>query len=207
MVDVVEVPGGCPWRYGGRDGKPWRSRLGAFSVYEEGGTCSAEDAVPAVVRDRAVSGGAGGSWRGLIDVVESSAEESAGKLSLGPRESGMVRTGPSAVSPELLEVGFGAVIPRGRRTPVDVRRRDRWVEDRNDAGVDGPGVVAVEPGREWILLLAAVGVSPTRLARSAEIPAMTGMAQCRVSTGDAEGSIVEGLGVPAPSYPHLKPTS
>ena len=93
MVDVVEAPGGCSWRYGGRDGKPWRPFLDIFSVFEEGGTCSEEDAVPAVVRDRGVGGGAGGSWRGLIDMVESSAEESAGKLSLGPRESGMVSTG------------------------------------------------------------------------------------------------------------------
>ena len=146
-VDVVEVRGGCPWRYGGRDGKPWRSLLEAFSVCDEGGTHSEEDAVPAVVRDRGVGGGAGGSWRGFIDVVESSAEDSAGKLSLGPRQSGMVSTGWSAMSSELLEVGFCAVIPRGRRTSVDVRRRDRWVEDGNDVGVDSPGVLAVEPGR------------------------------------------------------------
>ena len=106
-----------------------------------------------------------------------------------------------------MEVGFCAVIPRGRRTPAYVRRRDHWVEDGNDAGVDGPGVVAVEPGRKWILLLAAVGVSPTRLARSAEISAMVGMAQCRASTGDAEGSVVKGLSVPAPSCPHLKLTA
>ena len=138
-------------------------------------------------------------------MVESSAEESVGKLSLGPRESGMVSTGRSAVCPEWLEVGFCAVIPRGRRTPVYVRRRDCWVEDGNDAEVDGPGVVAVEPGREWILLLAAVGVSATRLARSAEISGMAGMAQCRASRGDAEESVVKGLSVPAPSCPHLKP--
>ena len=206
MVDVVEVHGGCPWRYGGRDGKLWRSLLDAFSVCEEGGTYSEGNAVPAVVRDRGVGGGARGSWRGLTDVVEFSAEESASKLSLGPRESGMVSTGRSAVSPELLEVGYCAV-PWGRRTPADVRRRDRWIEDGNDAGVDGPGVVAVEPGRGWILLLAAVGVSPTKLARSAEIPAMAGMTECRASTGDEEGSIVEGFGVPAPSCPHLKLTA
>ena len=42
---------------------------------------------------------------------------------------------------------------------MNVRQRDRWVEDGNDAGVDGPGVVAVEPGREWNLLLAVDGVS------------------------------------------------
>ena len=148
MVDVVEVPGGCPWRYGGCDGNSWTSLPDAFSVCEEGGTYSEEDAVPAVVRDRVVGGGARGFWRGLIDVVESSAEDSACKLPLGPRESGLVSTGRSAVSPELLEVGLSAVIPRGQRTPVDVRRRDRWVGDGNDAGVDGPGVVAVEPGRE-----------------------------------------------------------
>ena len=87
---------------------------------------------------------------------------------------------------------------------MDVRRRDRWVADGNDAGVDGPGVVAVEPGRKSILLLAAVGASPTRLARSAEIE-VAGMAQCRASKGDAEESIVEELGVPASSCPHLKP--
>ena len=75
---------------------------------------------------------------------------------------------------------------------------------KNDAGVDGPGVVAVELGREWILLLAAAGVSPTRLARSAEISAMAGMAQCRVSRRDA--GVVEGLSVPAPSCPNPKPT-
>ena len=116
MVDVVEVLGGCLWRHGGRDGKPGRSLLDAFSVCEERGTYSEEDAVPAVVRDREVGGGAGGSWRVLIDVVESSAEESVGILFFGPRESGMASTGRSAVSPELLEVGLCAVIPRGRRT-------------------------------------------------------------------------------------------
>ena len=100
MVEVVKARGGCPWRYGGRDGKPWRSLLDAFSVCEEGGTYPEDDAVPAVVRDRGVGGGAGCSWRGLIDVVESSPEESAGKLSLGPRESGMVSTGRSVVGPE-----------------------------------------------------------------------------------------------------------
>ena len=140
-------------------------------------------------------------------MVESSAEESAGKLFLGPRESGMVNTGRSAGCPELLEVGFCSVIPRGRRTSVDVRRKDRWGEDGNHAGVDCPGVVAVEPGREWILLLAAVGLSPTRLARSAEISPMAGMAQCRASRGNADGNVVEELNVPAPSCPHLKPTA
>ena len=57
------------------------------------------------------------------------------------------------------------------------------------------------------MLLAAVGVSPARLARSADIPAMAGMAQCRASTGGAEGSVLEGLGVPTPSCPNLKPTA
>ena len=65
----------------------------------------------------------------------------------------------------------------------------------------------MEPGREWILLLAVVGMSPTILARSAELSAMAGMAQCRASRGGAGGSVVEGLGVPAPSFPHLKPTA
>ena len=82
--------------------------------------------VPAVLRDRRVGGGAGGPWRVLDDVVESSAEESAGILSLGVRTSGMVNTGRSAVNPEMLEIGFCAGIPRGRQTPVNVRRRDRW---------------------------------------------------------------------------------
>ena len=56
--------------------------------------------MPAVVRDRCVGGGAGGSRHVLVDIVKSSAEESADKLSLGARESGMVSTGRSAVSPE-----------------------------------------------------------------------------------------------------------
>ena len=126
---------------------------------------------------------------------------SAGKLSLGPRERDMVRTGRSAASPHLPEVGVGAAIPPDRQTQVDVRRRDRWVGDGNDAGVDGHGVVAMAPGREWILRLAAVGMSPTRLARYAEILPMAGMAQCRAPRRDTEGSVVEGLGVPAPFRP------
>ena len=52
VVDVVEVPGGCPWRCGGRDGEPWKSVLEAFFVCEERRTYSQEDAVSAVVRDR-----------------------------------------------------------------------------------------------------------------------------------------------------------
>ena len=147
MVDVVEVRGRRPWRYGSCDGKHWRSLQDAFSVCQEGGTYWEEDAVPAVVRDQGVGGDAGGSWCGHIDVIESSTEESAGKLSLGPMGSGMVSSERSVVSSELLEVGFCAVIPRGRRTSVDVRRRNRWGGDKNDAGVDGPGVMAVEPGR------------------------------------------------------------
>ena len=207
MVDVVEVPGGCPWRYGGRDGKPWRSLLDAFSVCEEKGVYSEEHAVPALAGDRGVDGGAGGSWRGRIDMVESSAEESAGKLSLGPRESSMVSTGRSAVSPELLKVGFCAFIPRGRRTRVYVRRTDRQAEDGDDAGVDCPRVMVMDPGRGWILMLAAVGVSLTRLARFAKIAAMAGMAQRRASTGNTERSVVKGLSMSAPSCPHLKPTA
>ena len=40
-----------------------------------------------------------------MDMVKYSADEAAGKLSLGPRESGMVSTGRPAVCPEMLEVG------------------------------------------------------------------------------------------------------
>ena len=76
-------------------------------------------------------------------MVESSTEESAGSLSLGPRESGMVSTGRPAVSPELLEVELCTVFPQGRRTQVDVRQGDQWVEYRNGVGVDGREVVAV----------------------------------------------------------------
>ena len=72
----------------------------------------------AVLRDRWVGGGTGGSWHVPVDIVESSAEESAGKLSL---ESDKVSTGRSAVSPESLEVKVCAVIPQGRRTPEVVR--------------------------------------------------------------------------------------
>ena len=59
-------------------GKPWRPLLDAFTVFEEGGTHSEEDAVTTLVCDRGVGGGAGGSWRGLSDMVESSAEEVRG---------------------------------------------------------------------------------------------------------------------------------
>ena len=121
VVDVVEVSGGCPRRCGGRDRQPWRSLLEAFTVCEEGGAYSEENVGSAVVRDRGVGGGAGGSWHVLVDVDESPAEESAGKLSLGPKERDMVSTGRSAANPELLEIGFCAVILQGRRTPVGVR--------------------------------------------------------------------------------------
>ena len=104
-----------------------------------------------------------------------------GKLSLEARESGVDSLGRSAVSPESLEVEFCAVIPRGRRTPADVRRTDRWCEHEECSEVHDLEAVAVEPGREWVLLLAAVIVSPTRLARSAEISEMVGMAWCRAS--------------------------
>ena len=198
---------GCPCWYGGRDREPWRSLLEALTVCEEKGTHSDKDAVAAVVCDRRVGGGAAGFWRVLADVVESVVEESAQNLSLGPSERGIVSMGRSAVSPDLLEVGFCSVIPRGRRTPVNVRRRDRGVEDGNDAGVDGPGLVAVEPGRGWILLLAPVGVSGTRMARSAEIMSMAGMEQCRASNGDTEGIIVVGIDVFLSAGSHLKPTA
>ena len=62
------------------------------------------------------------------------------------------------------------------------------------------------PGREWILLLSVVGVCSARLAGPADISAMAGMAQCRASRGEVETSVVEGLGVPAPSCPHVKLT-
>ena len=67
-------------------------------------TYSENDAVSAVVRDLGVGGGADGSWHVVIDVVESSAEESASELSIGLRESGVVSTGRSAVSLDSLEV-------------------------------------------------------------------------------------------------------
>ena len=51
---------------------------------------------------------------------------------------------------------------------MDVRRWDRWVEDGTDVVVDGPEVVAVDPEREWGMLLAVVGVSPASKARSAQ---------------------------------------
>ena len=89
VVDVVEVPGGCPWRCRGRDGEPWRSPLEALTVCEEGGAHSEEVAVPAAVRGR----GGRGRCRGLLAWSFGRGrvpEEPTGKLSLGPRESGMV---------------------------------------------------------------------------------------------------------------------
>lgn len=70
-----------------------------------------------MVRERWVGIGTGCSWHDLVGVVESSAEESVGKLSLGPRDSGIVGTGRPAASPGELGVKVRAVIPR-----VDVRR-------------------------------------------------------------------------------------
>ena len=46
----------------------------------------------------------------------------------------MVSTGRSALSPEVLKVELCDVCLRGRRTVVDVRRSDRWVESRNNVG-------------------------------------------------------------------------
>ena len=52
---------------------------------------------------------------------------------------------------------------------VDMRRGDCGVGGGNDVKVYGFGVVAVESGREWILLLIVVGVFPRILLSSAEI--------------------------------------
>lgn len=207
MVDTVESPGGCPCWRDACDGLARVSLLQAFSVREGEGRHSEEYALPAVVRDRGVGGGAGGSWQGLVDEGESSAREVAGKLSLGPRESGIVSTGWSAASPELLEITVGAVIPRGRRTAEVVRERYLRSWEGEDTGVDGPGVEAACLWWEWMPLSAVVVEVSTRLAMSAEISAMAGMAWRRASRGDAEGSEVEGLGVPTPSCPHLKLTA
>ena len=82
-----------------------------------------EHAVPVNARALDVGVGKGGSWHDLGDFIESSTDESAGKPSLGLRESGVVSTGRAVTSPgepaESTEVEFGAV--RGRRTPVDVQ--------------------------------------------------------------------------------------
>ena len=56
---------------------------------------------------------------------------------------------------------------------MDVRCRGRLVKDGNDAGVDGPGAVEVQPGREWIPLLSAAVVTRTRLSKSSHISEMT----------------------------------
>ena len=61
LVDDVEARGGCSCRREIRDGGPWRSLLEALAVCEKGGKYSEEDAVPAVLRDRWVGGGTGGS--------------------------------------------------------------------------------------------------------------------------------------------------
>ena len=91
-VDRAEAPGGCPWRRDARDRAPRESLLTVFNVCE-GNNNSEEDAVPAVVRDRGEGVGTGGSWHNLGDVIESSAEDSGGKPSRGPRESGVLSTG------------------------------------------------------------------------------------------------------------------
>lgn len=94
----AEAPGGCPWRFEeARDGRPWVFLLKARDRGTVGGTYSKEDAVPAVVRDPVLGDGEGGSWHVLGDImIESSAEISAGKPSLGTRESGVVSTVRSA---------------------------------------------------------------------------------------------------------------
>ena len=121
-------------------------------------------------------------------MVESYAEEFAGKVSLEPKEGGVVSTGRSAASTEKLELRVCAVIPRGWRIPEDVRRWNRLSENGEGSGVDGPWVEAVVPGGGWMPLLAVVVVSPTRFTRSADTSAMAGVARCRASTGNAEGS-------------------
>ena len=60
----------------------------------------------------------------------------------------MVSTGRSAVGPEILEVKVGAVSPRGWRTPVNVRERNRRVVMGEDSGVGGPGMEAVVRGKD-----------------------------------------------------------
>ena len=60
-------------------------------LFEEDGTYSEETAVTAVVCDRRARGGE--PWRGLADVVEASAKESAGKLFRRVRKRGIVSTG------------------------------------------------------------------------------------------------------------------
>ena len=80
----------------------------------KGETNLIKDAVPVVFRDSRWGGGERGSGNVLGDIVSgSSAELSAVKLLLGHGESTAVRTGRSAVAPEILEVNVGAVSPRG----------------------------------------------------------------------------------------------
>ena len=57
------------------------------------------------------------------------------------------------MSPKLLEIELCADISRGRRTTVDVRQEDHWVEGGIDVEVDGPEVVSVESVRQWVFLL------------------------------------------------------
>ena len=59
-VDRVEASGGCTCRRDARDEAPWESLLAAFNVCGRGRN-SEERAVPAVVRDRGVGVGTGGS--------------------------------------------------------------------------------------------------------------------------------------------------
>ena len=73
----------------------------------------------------------------------------------------MVSTEWSAASPESLEVKVCVVIPRGRRTPEDLRLGNRWSGDGEDSDVDGPEVQAVMPGREWMSLLVIFVVPST----------------------------------------------
>lgn len=196
---IPENPGGPCWR--------WRSLVEACSVYKKGGTYSEENAVPAIFRDRRGDGSAGDSCRVLVDVIESCAE-TAGKLSLGAGESDVVSTGRPSVSLKSMEIEFSAVVPRGRRTPVDVSRRNRWFEDGEYAEVDSRGAVALEPGRNWTPLLAAVVMCHPRDWRDPKKNSATaGMLRCDASGGDEERSVGEELGVPAFSRQHLKPTT
>ena len=52
------------------------------------------------------------------------------------------------MGPEILEVKVGAVSPRGWRTPVNVRERNRRVVMGEDSGVGGPGMEAVVRGKD-----------------------------------------------------------
>lgn len=76
--------------------RPRQSLLAAFEVCGAGRN-SEELAVPVEVRDRVV-GVVAASWHNLGDLLESSVDDFAGKLSLGPRDSD-VSTGWAATSP------------------------------------------------------------------------------------------------------------